>query len=77
MSEIIAYTNFGATSSVSWQEIINSICRRLNQVLHIWYPGWRSSGGAQENLGSTWLHLIRRDAGEDVGAELMLTDFPL
>lgn len=35
----------------------------------------RESGSTSP--GSTWLHLIRRDAGEDVGVVLMLTDFPL
>lgn len=82
MSKIIAHTNFHAASSVNWQEIINSICPLLKEV-YIFdiqasgvEPRPRRESGST-SLSSTWLHLIRRDAGEDVGVVLMLTDFPL
>ena len=82
MSKIIARTNFHVASSVNYWEIINSICP-LSKVVYIFdmlAPGVklrprRESGSTSPS--STWLHLIRRDAGEDVGVMLMLTDFPL
>lgn len=80
MSEMIINTNFHVASSVNLWEIINSICP-LSKVVYIF--DMRASGveprreSGSTSPSSTWLHLIRRDAGEDVGVVLMLTDFPL
>lgn len=82
MSKIISHTNFHVASSLNKREIINSICP-LSKVVYIFDMRasgveprpWRESDSTSPS--STWLHLIRRETGEDVGVVLMLTDFPL
>lgn len=81
-SEIITRTKFHVASSVKWLKIINSICR-LSEVVCIFdmpasarEPRPRRESGST-SPSSTWLPLIRRDAGEDVRVVLMLTDSPL
>lgn len=82
MAKIIAHTNFHVTSSFNKQGIINSICPP-SKVVYIFdmqasgvEPRPRRESGST-SPSSTWLNLIRRETGEDVGVVLMLTDFPL